>query len=85
MSRSETLFEYCTSFHHPNDPDVQTQVVTADLLEEAVDYYLENLSAHERSRLLSAYMYEDCYAKIKQYGGMQFAQEIVAEYVRDHE
>lgn len=83
MINDETLFEYCTSFHHPNDPDVQTQVVTADLLEEAVDYYLENLSAHERSRLLSAYMYEDCYAKIKQYGGMQFAQEIVADYIKD--
>ena len=85
MSRSETLLEYCTSHHHPNDPDVQTQVVTADLLEHAVDYYLENLSAHERSVMLSEFVYEQMYDQATQNDPIALVQDIVRDYIRDHE
>ena len=83
MINDETLFEYCTSFHHPNDPDVQTQVVTADLLEEAVDYYLENLSATERSVMLSEYVYEQMYDQATQNDPIALVQDIVRNYIKD--
>ena len=82
--KPEFLFEYCTSHHHPNDPDVQTQVVTSDLLEEAVDYYIENLSAHERSVMLSEFVYEQMYSEAKQNDHLGLVQDIVKDYVKDH-
>jgi len=83
MSRSETLLEYCTSYHHPNDPDVSTQVVTADLLEEAVGYYVECMTEEERSVMLSDFLYEQMYDQAKQNDPIALVQDIVKDYIKD--
>ena len=80
-----TLFEYVDSHHHPLDPDARTVAVTAELLEESVAYYLENLSARERSDMLSDYLYEESYDKSTTDADRQFVISMVQDYIRDHE
>ena len=83
MSRSEILLEYCTSHHHPNDPDVQTQAVTADLLEEAVEYYVECMTDEKRSLMLSEFLYEQMYDQATQNDPIALVQDIVNDYIKD--
>lgn len=87
MSRSETLYEYVVEGDY-RSPDCTTVAVSADLLEEAVDYYVENLSAHERMRMLSDYIYEEAYERIKRgqlNPKINFVNDMVDDYIRDHE
>ena len=81
--RNENLLEYVTSHHHPSDPDVRTQVVTADLLGEAVDYYVESLSSEDALELLSEYMYERMYDHATKNDPVGLVRDIVDGYIKD--
>ena len=87
MSRSDTLYEYAVEGDY-RSPDCTTVAVTAELMEEAVDYYVENLSAHERSVMLSSYIYEDAYERIKNgqlNPQLNFMNDMVDDYIKDHD
>ena len=85
--RNETLYEYAVEGDY-RSPDCTTVAVTAELMEEAVDYYVENLSAHERSVMLSSYIYEEAYERIKN-GQLDikinFLNDMIDDYIKDHE
>mgnify|MGYP003334104067 CR=1 FL=1 len=82
------LFEYGTSNHHPNDPDLTTQVVTPLLMEDAIEYYIDGLSDIERRELLHTHMYEIYYDRITDstvtdQSAELFISELVDDYIKD--
>jgi len=79
-----TLFEYVTSGDY-RDPDAPTVAVTTELLETAVEYHIENLSASERRELLENYVYEQCVENWLKHSNGSYAQSIVEEYIDDHQ
>jgi len=82
MSRSATLFEYVVDGDH-RSPDCTTVAVSADMLEEAVGYYVESLDADTLSDTLSDYMYEDAYKRIAD-GRPDSVPEFIVDMVRDY-
>jgi hypothetical protein len=82
MSRSDTILEVLVS-GHPSDPDAPTVAVSADLLEEVVEYYIENMTAEERLGELSQYVYGDLYDKCVTNDPTGFVSELVLDYVKD--
>lgn len=79
-----TLFEYVTSGDY-RDPDASTVAVTTELLETAVEYHIENLSASERRELLENYVYEQCVDNWLKHKNGDYAQSIVQEFIDDHQ
>ena len=82
MSRSDPILEIVTD-GHPMSPDATTVAVSADLLEEAVEYYIESMTAEERLGELSQYVYGDFYDKCVANDPTGIVSEIVLEYVKD--
>lgn len=84
MSRSDPILEIVTK-GHPCDPDATTVAVSADLLEEVVEYYIESMTAEERLGELSQYVYGDLYDKCMANDPTGIVSEIVLEYVERHD
>ena len=82
MSRDSILLEYATTCDW-RDPDAPTVAVTADLLEDAVEYYIENMTAEERLGELSQYLYGDLYDKCMANDPTGIVSEVVSEYLKD--
>jgi len=82
MSRDAILLEYATTCDW-RDPDAPSVAVTADLLEEAVEYYIENMTAEERLGELSQYLYGDFYDKCMANDPTGIVSEVVSEYLKD--
>ena len=82
MSRDAILLEYATTCDW-RDPDAPSVAVTADLLEEAVDYYIERMTEEERLQSLSEYVWEYMVDECKHDDGFGIVQEIVEKYLKD--
>jgi len=82
MSRSDPILEIVTE-GHPMSPDATIVSVTADLLEEVVEHYIENMTAEERLGELSQYVYGDFYDKCVANDPTGIVSEVVSEYLKD--
>jgi len=82
MSRSDPILEIVTE-GHPMSPDATIVSVTADLLEEVVEHYIENMTAKERLGELSQYVYGDFYDKCVANDPTGIVSEVVLEYIED--
>jgi len=82
MSRSDPILEIVAE-GHPCDPDATIVAVTADLLEEAVEYYIESMTAEERLGELSQYVYGDLYDKCMTSDPTGIVSYVVLEYMMD--
>jgi hypothetical protein len=82
MSRSDPILEIVTE-GHPMSPDAHTVAVSADLLEEVVEHYIDSMTAEERLGELSQYIYGDFYDKCIANDPTGIVSEIVLEYVKD--
>jgi len=84
MSRSDPILEIVAE-GHPCDPDATIVSVSADLLEEAVEYYIESMTDEERLGELSEYVYGDLYDKCMASDPKGIVSYIVLEYMMDKE
>lgn len=82
MSRSDPILEIVTE-GHPMSPDATTVAVSADLLEEVVEYYIEIMTYEERLGELSQYVYGDFYDKCMANDPTGIVSEIVLEFLKD--
>jgi hypothetical protein len=82
MSRDAILLEYATTYDW-RDPDAPSVAVTADLLEEAVDYYIERMTEEERLQSLSEYVWEYMVDECEHNDEFGIVQEIVEKYLKD--
>ena len=82
MSRDAILLEYATTCDW-RDPDAPSVAVTADLLEEAVEYYIENMTAEERVQMLSEYVFEDAVEWCNANDEIGLVQDMVSDYLKD--
>lgn len=82
MSRTQTLFEYAVA-GDPRSPDCISVAVTAELIEEAVEYHLDGMMAHELREMLSNYLYEESIDKTDKGGDLTYVIEMVDTYLKD--
>ena len=82
MSRSDPILEIVTE-GHPMSPDATIVAVSADLLEEVVEHYIESMTAEERLGELSQYVYGDFYDKCVANDPTGIVSEVVLEFLKD--
>jgi len=82
MRQDEILLEYATTCDW-RDPDAPSVAVTVELLDNAVEHYIENMTAEECLSELSDYIWEDMVMRCERNDRFGRVQDIVDRYLKD--